>query len=125
MKKKKNRVQFISAAKLWFSIFGGVIFITLVMSAMFKVDFLMKDRRILEREYEKISSQTERLQAEVDRLSNIDRITRIARSELGMVNNRDESFAVKLLDKERLNECKEAFAERGKKNPEINFAGVR
>jgi hypothetical protein len=95
------------------------------MYLMFQVDLLMKDRRVLGRRYEMISGQTERLQAEVDRLSNIDRITRIARKEYNMINNSDENLAVKILDKDRLNSYKEDFANKERKSPKINLAGVQ
>jgi cell division protein FtsB len=125
MKKKKSSFQLTKKIKGFLFLFGLVTIVALKMYLMFQVDLLMKDRRLLGRQYEKISGQTERLQAEVDRLGNIDRITRIARKEYKMVNNSDENLAVKILDKDRLSSYKEDFADKEKKSTKLNLAGVQ
>ncbi len=106
-------------------LFGVILFIALKMYLMFQVDLLMKDRRDLTLKLKKISGQTEKLQAEVDRLSNIDRIMRIAREKYGMISDNDEMLAVKLIDSKRMEVCKEEFANKQKQAVKVNLAGVQ
>lgn len=125
MKKKKLNIKFNNKIKALMIIFSIVIFIALKMYLMFQVDLIMKDRRVLGLKLKKINGQTEKLQAEVDRLSNIDRIMRIAREKYGMVNNNDGNLAIKLIDSDRLNAFKEEFANKEKKTVKVNLAGVQ
>jgi len=125
MKKKRFNLQFNNKIKALLIIFSIVIFIALKMYLMFQVDLIMKDRRVLSQKLKKINGQTEKLQAEVDRLSNIDRITRIARDKYGMINNNDGSLAIKLIDSDRLDALKEEFANKEKKTVKVNLAGVQ
>jgi cell division protein FtsL len=125
MKKKKINFKFNNKIKILLSLFGVILFIALKMYLMFQVDLLMKDRRTLTLQLKKISGQTEKLQAEVDRLSNIDRIMRIAREKYGMINDKDETLAIQLIDSKRLNAFKEEFANKEKKAVKVNLAGVQ
>ncbi len=125
MKKKKIYFQFNKRIKVLMFLFGVILFIALKMYLMFQVDLLMKDRRDLTLKLKKISGQTEKLQAEVDRLSNIDRIMRIAREKYGMISDNDEMLAVKLIDSKRMEVCKEEFANKQKQAVKVNLAGVQ
>ncbi len=125
MKKKKLNIQFNNKIKTLLIIFSIVIFIALKMYLMFQVDLIMKDRRALGQKLKKINGQTEKLQAEVDRLSNIDRILRIAREKYGMINNNDKNLAIKLIDQDRLKALKQEFASKEKKTVKVNLAGVQ
>ena len=124
-KKKKINVQFGKKFKILSIIFGVTLLVAMKMYLMFQVDLLMKDRRVLGQQFKELSGQTEKLQAEVDRLGNIDRITRIAREKYGMINDNDESLAMRLIDEERLKACKEEFADKEKKAVKVNLAGVQ
>ncbi len=125
MKKKKTNFKFNNKIKILLSLFGIILFIALKMYLMFQVDLLMKDRRNLTLQFKNISGQTEKLQAEVDRLSNVDRIMRIAREKYGMINDKDETLAIQLIDFRRLNAFKEEFANKEKKVIRVNLAGVQ
>ncbi len=125
MKKKKTNFKFNNKIKILLSLFGIILFIALKMYLMFQVDLLMKDRRNLTLQFKNISGQTEKLQAEVDRLSNVDRIMRIAREKYGMINDKDETLAIQLIDFRRLNAFKEEFANKEKKVVRVNLAGVQ
>ena len=125
MKKKKTNFKFNNKIKILLSLFGIILFIALKMYLMFQVDLLMKDRRNLTLQFKNISGQTEKLQAEVDRLSNVDRIMRVAREKYGMINDKDETLAIQLIDFRRLNAFKEEFANKEKKVVRVNLAGVQ
>jgi len=53
----------------------------------FQIDLIMRDLHGLHQEKQRLISETETLQAEVDRLSNIDRISKTAYEKFGLIFN--------------------------------------
>lgn len=107
-----------------FILFGLVLVISLKMYQVFKVDLLMKDLRSLEQQKKQLVSQTEKLKAEVDRLSNIDRIGKIAVEKYNLVNNTDEVIILQLDNFDEFKSLKKKFAERNQKDKTYELAGV-
>lgn len=107
-----------------FILFGLVLVISLKMYQVFKVDLLMKDLRSLEQQKKQLVSQTEKLEAEVDRLSNIDRIGKIAVEKYNLVNNTDEVIILQLDNFDEFKSLKKKFAERNQKDKTYELAGV-
>lgn len=105
-------------------LFGLVLVISLKMYQVFKVDLLMKDLRSLEQQKKQLVSQTEKLKAEVDRLSNIDRIGKIAVEKYNLVNNTDEVIILQLDNFDEFKSLKKKFAERNQKDKTYELAGV-
>ncbi|MCD4691861.1 MAG: septum formation initiator family protein [Calditrichales bacterium] len=105
-------------------LFGLVLVISLKMYQVFKVDLLMKDLRSLEQQKKQLVSQTEKLEAEVDRLSNIDRIGKIAVEKYNLVNNTDEVIILQLDNFDEFKSLKKKFAERNQKDKTYELAGV-
>ena len=105
-------------------LFGLVLVISLKMYQIFKVDLLMKDLRRLEQQKKQLVSQTEKLEAEVDRLSNIDRIGKIAVEKYNLVNNTDEVIILQLDNFDEFKSLKKKFAERNQKDKTYELAGV-
>jgi cell division protein FtsL len=105
-------------------LFGLVLVISLKMYQVFKVDLLMKDLRSLEQQKKQLVSQTEKLEAEVDRLSNIDRIGKIAVEKYNLVNNTDDVIILQLDNFDEFKSLKKKFAERHQKDKTYELAGV-
>jgi cell division protein FtsL len=103
---------------------GVVLVVTLKMYQSFKVDLLMRDLQNLDQMKRNLVNENIQLQADVDRLSNIDRIMRIAGKEYGMVVNTEEREVILLGDEDHLREIRKRFAERNKNNGDIEMAGV-
>ena len=103
-----------------------VLIFFLKMYQTFSVDLLMKDIHALEQQKRLLISQTEELQSEVNRLSNIDRITRLARQKFNLVANKDKVYIINLEGKRDLRDLQESFARRRKsRQKRINLAGVQ
>jgi cell division protein FtsL len=113
--------------KLWSVIIlsGVVLLVTLKMYQSFKVDLLLKDIRNLEQSRRNLVNENRQLQADVDRLSNIDRVTDIAREKYGMVVNTDEPEVIIIEDVNQLRDIQKRFAERNENDETVNMAGVR
>ncbi len=103
---------------------GIVLLVTLKMYQSFKVDLLMRDLQHLDQMKRNLVNQNIQLQADVDRLSNIDRIMRIAGKEYAMVVNTEEREVILLGDEDHLRDIRKRFAERNKNNDDIEMAGV-
>ena len=101
-----------------------VLTISLRMYQGFQVDLLMKDLHQLEQQKKKLLSETNKLQAEVQRLKNVDRISRIAAQKFGLVINNDPVTILTIEDYEDLKKVKQDFAECKKEKIKINVAGV-
>jgi cell division protein FtsL len=104
---------------------GVVLLITLKMYQSFKVDLLMQDLQRLDQVKKNLVNEHIQLQADVDRLSNIDRIMQIAERDYGMVVNTEEKEVILLGDKSHLRHIRERFAERTNNSEAIEMAGVR
>lgn len=103
---------------------GVVLLITMKMYQSFTVDLLLQDIRNLEQVKKNLVHENRQLQSEVDRLSNIDRITDIARNKYGMILNTDQPEMIIIDDVDRFRDLQKRFAERNKKDETVNMAGV-
>ena len=92
---KKNK-PFLKRVSSFMLLFGIVLVFFIKMYQMFSVDLIMKDLHGLEQRKMKLVSETARLQAEVDRLKNIDRISKIAGTDLELVNNTEKVLVLRL-----------------------------
>ncbi|GEM_PF-1541264 len=120
--KKKNYKKSIGGLTILMSI---VFIAFLKMYQTFSIDLLMRDIHSLEQQKKQLVNQTEQLQAEVDRLSNIDRVSRLAAEKYHLMNNTDPIQVLQLKDSRRLNGIQQKFAERfEKKKDSFNLAGV-
>lgn len=120
---KKNKTLKI---KFYFfvSISAIILLLSMDMYQKFKIDLIMKDLHQLEERKKQLISETELLRSEVDRLKNIDRISKIAKEKLNLVNNSDEAVVIQINDLEELDELKTKFANRRNKEKKYNLAGV-
>ena len=108
---KKNKTLKI---KFYFfvSISAIILLLSMDMYQKFKIDLIMKDLHQLEERKKQLISETELLRSEVDRLKNIDRISKIAKEKLNLVNNSDEAVVIQIEDLDELDELKTKFANR-------------
>ena len=120
---KKNKTLKI---KFYFfvSISAIILLLSMDMYQKFKIDLIMKDLHQLEERKKQLISETELLRSEVDRLKNIDRISKIAKEKLNLVNNSDEAVVIQIDDLDELDELKTKFANRRNKEQKYNLAGV-
>jgi cell division protein FtsL len=121
---KKNKTLKI---KFYFfvSISAIILLLSMDMYQKFKIDLIMKDLHQLEERKKQLISETELLRSEVDRLKNIDRISKIAKEKLNLVNNSDEAVVIQIDDLDELDELKTKFANRRNKEQKYNLAGVK
>lgn len=70
-------------------------------------------------------SETESLQAEVGRLSNIDVISKIANEKFKLQYSREQIKVVRIDDSEDLNNIKQQFALDDKNKQKISAAGIQ
>lgn len=124
MKKKKNKSPFKKKLIAMSIILSVVLTISLRMYQGFQVDLLMKDLHQLEQQKKKLLSKTNKLQAEVNRLKNVDRISRIAAQKFGLMVNNDPVTILTIEDYDELKNVQKNFAERNKKKVRLNVAGV-
>ncbi len=75
-----------------------VAVVSLYLYQSFTIELLMKDLHRLQEQKKELLSATTAMKADVDRLSNIDRIERIASSRFGMYRNADEPKALLIED---------------------------
>ncbi len=120
---KKNKALKI---KFYFfvSISAVILLLSMDMYQKFKIDLVMKDLHQLEERKKQLISETELLRSEVDRLKNIDRISKIAKEKLNLVNNSDKAVVIKINDLNELDKLKAKFANRRNKEKKYNLAGV-
>lgn len=124
MSKRKTRTK----KKLFFSralSFGMVFFIVLIftvkMYQMFSVDLIMKDLLTLQQRKMKLVSETARLEAEVSRLKNIDRIQDIAEGKLNLITNTEQQLVLELKDRKQMRKLTKKYSNEKKT---LNLAGV-
>lgn len=126
-KKKKAKAKLIERKVTGLTILSVLVLIFfLKMYQTFSVDLLMKDIHVLEQQKRLLISQTEELQSEVNRLSNIDRISRLAHRKFNLVSNSDKIYIINLEDGRHLRDLQESFARRRQNRKKtINLAGVQ
>jgi len=105
-------------------LFGIILTVAARQYMIFKIDLLLSDIPKLEQRVNDLKSKTESRQAAVNRLSNIDRITRIAGEQLHMVPNSEQPLVIRFDDSpEAKTFRKSELMERRRERLEI--AGVR
>jgi len=124
MSKRKTRTK----KKLFFNralSFGMVFFIVLIfivkMYQMFSVDLIMKDLLVLQQYKIKLVNETARLEAEVSRLKNIDRIQDIAEEKLNLITNVEQRLVLELKDHKQMRKLAKKYS---KEKKTLNLAGV-
>ncbi len=123
-KRGKNRFrQWMVRFLLLFSV---VMLISLKLWIHFQVDLLMRDIRSLEVQKNQLLSEREKINAQVKRLQNIDRIGRLAKEKLSLVNDPEPLQTIRLEDFEQLDHLKEKFAaKQSKAEKDYNLAGIK
>jgi len=108
---------------LLFLIIGGI---ALYQYQKFQIDLVLKDMPALHKKHSRLVSETAYLQAEIDRLSNINRISSIAKKEFGLVFDEQPRQTLVFENSDRLSDIRKEFADKQKKKkPEtIQSAGV-
>jgi len=123
-KTKKNKVKVGQKLISLFILAGIVVVISLKLYQSFKVDLLMKDLQHLDQNKKRLLNENAQLQADVDRLSNIDVIMRKAERDFGMIRNTEEMEVLLLGDEDDLRELQKRFAVRTKESETFKMAGV-
>ncbi len=90
----------------------------------FQIEFMMADLHQLHQEKKMLINQTELLQAEVSRLSNVDRIGRIAREKFKLVFSSPQPYVIRIEDGASLNDIKSRLAEREAVRPKLKTASM-
>lgn len=126
MKEKKIKAhRFTNRIFSLFILFGIVFLLFLRVYQVYKVDMLMKDLHVLEQQKKKLLSDTEKAQAQVDRLKNIDRISKIVTEKYEMVSNTDKIVSLDLKGMDNLDQIRKEFVKRQySDNKNIKLAGV-
>ncbi len=125
MSRKKN-----NNAKQWLIrfalLFGVVLLVSLKLYIHFQVDLLNKDIRALEVQKNQLLSEREKMRAEVKRLQNIDRISRIAEQKLFLVNDPEPVQTIRLENFNKLKKFKKEFAaQKSKVKKSYSLAGIK
>ena len=90
----------------------------------FQIDLLMKELPQLEEKQKNLLHSTEKLRGEVERLKNIDRITKIATEKLGLIPNEDKISLLRLKDYDEFADIKKDFGKKKKQRQKYQVAGV-
>jgi len=107
-------------------IFTIISVLFLYMYQTVTVDLLMRDLHTLQRQKQLLLSETNRLEGEVEKLSNIDRIPKLAAKRYQMVPNNDKILIIKMRGAKELEKVKKQFARRfNRKHKKVNLAGVQ
>lgn len=89
-----------------------------------QIEFLMTDLHQLNQEKKMLISQTETLQSAVSRLSNVDRISKIAREKFNLVFSNPQPYVIRIEDGASLKEIKTRLAEKGLPSIKIKTASI-
>ena len=102
--------------KSFFRIFVVVIIVGLYIYQAVTVDQLAREIRMLEVEYKKLQNDKESLAIEIEQLTNINRIQKLAKEKFGLINggNQIENLVIKKYEKKL----------HPSENEEIQLAGV-
>ncbi|NOG46377.1 MAG: hypothetical protein HND50_14140 [Calditrichaeota bacterium] len=102
-----------------------VVIVSSYLYQSFQIDLIMSDMHALHEKKKQLLSETESLQAEVNRLSNIDRISKIANEKFDLYFGDGEQLVIKIEDADNLEKIKEQFAQEETKIQEIKTAGMQ
>ncbi len=116
--------------KIWKTT-GNAVFLIIVVVVVssylyqsFQIDLIMTDMHKLHQNKKQLLSETESLQAEVNRLANIDRISKIANEKFGLQFSDENQLVIKIDDVDNLEKIKEQFAQEENKIQKIKTAGM-
>jgi len=124
--KRKNKKILNKKMTFYLVIFGVISILFLYMYQTVTVDLLMRDLHTLQRQKQLLLSETNRLEGQVEKLSNIDRIPKLAAERYNMVPNNDKVLVLKMSGSKELEKAKKQFARRfNQKRKKINLAGVQ
>jgi len=102
-----------------------VVFFSVYLYQSFQIDLIMKDMHQLHLQKKQLLSETESLQAEIDRLSNIDVIAKVAKEKYDLEFSPDQFLVIKIDDSDDLYDIKNQFAREEEKIEEIKTAGIQ
>lgn len=125
IKKRRDNKSIRLKVYFFISVFVIVLFIALGMYQNFKIDLVMQDIHRLEQQKKQLLSETELLRSEVDILRNIDRISRIAKTELNMINNNDPVVVLRVTNFEEQERTKSKVAQKEEAKRKLKMAGVQ
>lgn len=125
IKKRRNNKNIRLKLYFFISISAIVLFLSLGMYQKFKIDLIMQDIHRLEQHKKQLLSETELLRSEVDILRNIDRISKIAKTELHMINNNDPVVVLKVTNFEEFENTKSKVAQKEEAKKKLKMAGVQ
>ena len=89
--------------KSFFRIFIVVLIVGLYIYQAVSVDQLAREIRMLEVEYKNLQNENESLAIEIEQLTNINRIQKLAKEKYGLINagNQLESLVIKKFEKKQ------------------------
>ncbi len=122
-KKKENKIW-----KTTGSVFFLIIVVVIVSSYLyqsFQIDLIMTEMHTLHLKKKQLLSETESLQAEVDRLGNIDRVSKIATEKFDLHFSDESQLVIKIDEGDDFSLLKEQFAQEEKKIEKIKTAGMQ
>ena len=122
---KKNNNKLNSTVVSVLSLGIIVVFFSVYLYQSFQIDLIMKDLHQLHQQRKQLLSETESMQAEIDRLSNIDVISKVAREKYDLEFSREHFLVVKIEDSNDLHALQKQFAQEGKKIEKIKTAGIQ
>lgn len=102
-----------------------VTFISTYLYQSFQIDLIMKDLHKLHQQKKELLSETERLDAQVNRLSNIDVISKTAREKFDLHFDNNPYLVIKIDDMQDLYSLKEQLALNTKDEQKIITAGIQ
>lgn len=102
-----------------------VVFFSVYLYQSFQIDLIMKDLHQLHQQKKQLLSETESLQAEIDRLTNIDVISKMAGEKYGLQFSREQFSVIKIDDSDALSAIQKQFAQEDMKIEKIKTAGIR
>ena len=102
-----------------------VLLVSVYLYQSFQIDLIMKDLHSLQQNKERLMSETETLQGKVDRLSNIDRVSKIAREKFNLEFSEDAPRVIKIEDGGNLDAIKKKFNNEEDKIRNIKSAGIQ
>lgn len=123
--RKKNNNKLNSTVVSVLSLGFIVVVFSIYLYQSFQIDLIMKDLHQLHQEKKQLISETASLQSEIDRLSNVDVIAKIAKEKFGLEFSREHFSVVKIDDFDDLHSIKKQFAQEEKKIEKIKTAGIQ
>jgi len=101
-----------------------VVVVSSYLYQSFQIDLIMADMHKLHQKKKQLLSETESLQAEVNRLSNIDRVSGIASEKFDLHLSNESQLVIKIEDTDNFEKLKEQFVQDGTKIQKIKTAGM-